>query len=88
MTNVRLEVKVIPDMQESSQSVKKLQLDKHDIHDVFSKYGQIVNISIENDSCVAIVTFADILEAFIAKTELHDMRLTRDLATLHVAFTN
>ena len=57
---------MIPDKTDSTLT-KKLQLDKNDIDNVFSMYGTIVDITIEHESCVAYVTFKDVIDAFIAK---------------------
>lgn len=52
----------------------------------FGKFGTITHVSLEQFSCVAIVTFSDILEAFKAKKFLHNFPLCKDNATLSVVF--
>jgi len=68
--------------------MRKLQLDKKDINDVFAMYGRITNIGIEQDGCVAYVVFDDVIDAFLARQQLDKMKLLRDEATLHVRFFN
>jgi hypothetical protein len=84
MTNVKLLVKVIPD----HPCHKKLQLDQNDILKVFSNYGEINDINIDSQHSCAYVTFCDVLDAFMAKMQLHGMRLTRTPACLHVECAN
>lgn len=51
-------------------------------------YGKLTDITIEQDGCVAKVIFENIVDAFIARQSLHQMKLSRDEATLHVKFCN
>ena len=88
LTNSTLEVRVIPDIQPDSPapSQRKLQLDSTDLQNVFGIYGQLNGIHVEQDSCVAYITFQDVINAFIAKMQLDKMPLSRDKASLQVNF--
>jgi len=92
-TNATLEIKVIPEVlsqnpAQAAATLRKLQLDKKDIHDVFAMYGKLTDITIEQDSCVAYVVFEDVIDAFLARQHLDKIKLSRDDATLHVKFFN
>ena len=51
-----------------------------------SRLGQINKLEIQQESCVAYVTFADLLDAFCAKMYLNNIGLSRDNAKLSVEF--
>ena len=53
---------------------------------MFGIYGQLSDIHVEQDSCVAYITFQDVINAFIAKMQLDKMPLVRDKASLQVNF--
>ena len=53
---------------------------------MFQAYGQLTDVTIEEEGCAGYVVFLDVIDAFIAKMRLDKMKLVRDNATLHVKF--